>query len=115
MYAERFMKNAEGSHRTKGMSETHFAAGARLLADHCAECHGSGALGRGKKPSLRSTRVQQATDGEIFWLLKNGYRREGMPSWNSLPEPVRWQIIAYIKSLGVGNAHTPCARKEQKR
>jgi mono/diheme cytochrome c family protein len=77
------------------------AAGGRMFADHCAKCHGEDALGRGKKPSLRSERVQHATDGEIFWLLKNGNPGKGMPVWASLPEPVRWQVIAYVKSLGV--------------
>jgi mono/diheme cytochrome c family protein len=77
------------------------AGGARLFADHCAKCHGGDALGRGKRPSLRSKEVQQATDGEIFWLLKNGYLAKGMPSWSALPEPARWQIITYVKSLGV--------------
>jgi mono/diheme cytochrome c family protein len=76
------------------------AGGARLFEDHCAKCHGDDALGRGKKPSLRTPEVQQATDGEIFWLLKNGYLSKGMPSWSSLPEPSRWQVIAYVKSLG---------------
>ncbi len=57
-------------------------------------------LGRKKRPSLRTAEVQQAADGEIFWLLRNGALRQGMPSWSSLPEPSRWQIIAYIKSLG---------------
>jgi mono/diheme cytochrome c family protein len=76
------------------------AAGARQFADHCAQCHGPDALGRKKRPSLRTPEVQQATDGEIFWLLRNGAMRHGMPSWSSLPEPSRWQIIAYVKSLG---------------
>lgn len=76
------------------------AGGSRLFADHCAKCHGEDALGRGKRPSLRTKEVQQATDGEIFSLLKNGYLSKGMPSWSSLPEPSRWQIIAYVKSLG---------------
>ena len=76
------------------------AGGAKLFADHCAKCHGSDAMGRGKKPSLRSKEVQGATDGEIFWLLKNGNRRRGMPSWSSLPEPARWQLVTYVKSLG---------------
>jgi len=76
------------------------AAGARLFADHCAKCHGPDALGRKKRPSLRTPEVQQALDGEIFWLLRNGDLRHGMPSWSSLPEPARWQIVAYVKSLG---------------
>jgi mono/diheme cytochrome c family protein len=77
------------------------AAGERMFADHCAQCHGSDALGHGKRPSLRTSEVQNASDGELFWILRNGYLRRGMPSWSSLPEQTRWQIIAYVKSLGV--------------
>jgi mono/diheme cytochrome c family protein len=80
-------------------------AGSHLFAEHCAQCHGSDALGRKKRPSLRTPEVQQAADGEIFWLLRNGSLRKGMPSWSSLPEPVRWQIIAYVKSLGESPAN----------
>jgi mono/diheme cytochrome c family protein len=77
------------------------AGGAKLFADHCAKCHGADALGRRKRPSLRSERVQvQATEGDIFWLLKNGNLGRGMPTWSAIPEPSRWQIIAYVKSLG---------------
>jgi len=76
------------------------AAGARVFDDHCAKCHGEDALGNRKHPSLRSERVQHATDGEIFWLLKNGNLPKGMPTWAALPEPMRWQIITYVKSLG---------------
>lgn len=75
-------------------------AGARMFEDHCAKCHGEDAMGRGKRPSLRSDRVQRATDGEIFWLLRNGNLPKGMPTWAALPEPMRWQIIAFVKSLG---------------
>jgi len=76
------------------------AAGKRVFEDHCAKCHGADALGRGKRPSLRSERVQQATDGEIFWLLKNGNLPKGMPTWATIPEPMRWQVITFVKSLG---------------
>ena len=75
-------------------------AGGRMFEDHCAKCHGADALGRGKRPNLRSDRVQHATDGEIFWLLRNGNLPKGMPTWAALPEPMRWQIIAFVKSLG---------------
>jgi mono/diheme cytochrome c family protein len=79
------------------------AAGGRMFEDHCAKCHGADAMGRGKRPNLHSERVQHATDGEIFWLLKNGNLAKGMPTWAKLPEPMRWQIIAYVKSLGVAS------------
>jgi mono/diheme cytochrome c family protein len=79
------------------------AAGSKMFADHCAKCHGADALGNRKKPSLRTDEVQSASDGELFWLLKNGFLKRGMPTWSSIPEPSRWQIIAYVKSLGVSS------------
>jgi len=74
-------------------------AGAVLFADHCAECHGSDALGRHGRPNLRSNEVRHATDGELGWVLRNGVLWKGMPSWSILPEPERWQIVAYLRSL----------------
>lgn len=76
------------------------AAGHRLFLDHCAQCHQRDAMGKGRRPSLRTALVQNATDGELFWLLRNGILGHGMPSWSMLPGPERWQIIAYVKSLG---------------
>jgi mono/diheme cytochrome c family protein len=76
------------------------AAGRRIFVDHCAHCHGDTADGTKKRPSLRSTRVQQdATDGDLHWLLVNGNRDQGMPSWIKLGDPQIWQVICYVKSL----------------
>ncbi len=76
------------------------AAGHRIFLDHCAHCHGNDAEGTKKRPSLRSTRVQQeATDGDLHWLLVNGNRSQGMPSWIKLGDPQIWQVICYVKSL----------------
>lgn len=74
------------------------AAGERMYGDYCARCHGVDLQGTRGKPSLRTEVVQGATDGELFWLLRNGDLRHGMPSWSSLPEAERWQILAYVKS-----------------
>jgi mono/diheme cytochrome c family protein len=76
------------------------AAGHRLFVEHCAQCHQRDAMGRGKRPSLRSSFVQHSTDGDLLWVLRNGILSRGMPSWSMLPEPERWQIIAYVKNLG---------------
>ena len=75
------------------------AAGANLYDQHCAECHGELAEGTHKGPNLRVDQVQQATPGTLFWLLTNGVVRRGMPVWSKLPEPERWQIVSYLKSL----------------
>lgn len=78
--------------------QTDIAAGERMYGDYCARCHGADLQGTRGKPSLRTGVVQGATDGELFWLLRNGDLRHGMPSWSSLPEAERWQILAYVKS-----------------
>ena len=75
------------------------AAGKLLFEENCAKCHGSDAEGRRGRPSLRSQRVAHATDGELAWLLRNGSLAKGMPTWSSLPEPERWQLIAFLRSL----------------
>ena len=75
------------------------AAGAKLFQQHCAECHGERAEGSKKAPSLRAVEVRDATPGTLFWLLTNGVVRKGMPVWSKLPEPQRWQLVSYIKSL----------------
>jgi mono/diheme cytochrome c family protein len=77
------------------------AAGRLLFEDHCAECHGDKAEGGKKGPNLRAPEVQNATPGTLFWLLTNGVVRKGMPVWSKLPEPQRWQLVRYLKSLGV--------------
>jgi len=77
------------------------AAGRILFEQHCAECHGDTAEGGKKGPNLRVDEIQSATPGAVFWILTNGVVRRGMPVWSKLPEPQRWQLVAYLKSLGV--------------
>lgn len=75
-------------------------AGRILFEEHCQDCHGPQATGGRKAPSLRAREVQEATPGAIFWILTNGVVRKKMPVWSKLPEPQRWQLVSYIKSLG---------------
>lgn len=76
------------------------AAGQNLFGQHCAECHGDTAQGTRKAPSLLVSQVQNAEPGAIFWVLTNGAVRHGMPVWSKLPEPQRWQLVSFLKSLG---------------
>lgn len=92
----------------EGKSEA-LAAGRNLFVQHCAECHGETALGGKKAPSLRVAEIQSAEPGAIFWVLTNGVVRRGMPVWSKLPEPQRWQLVTYIKSLGEANEETSAA------
>jgi mono/diheme cytochrome c family protein len=82
------------------------AAGRLLYEQRCAACHGDTAEGSKKGPSLRAAEIQNAEPGTIFWVLTNGIVRKGMPVWSKLPEPQRWQLVSYIKSLGAAPAKT---------
>lgn len=87
------------------------AAGGRLYQDNCSKCHGADGMGHASRPAVRSARVAAASDGELFWLLKNGEPFRGMPAWARLPEGERWQIIAYLRSIQApaAGAATPTA------
>lgn len=85
------------------------AAGGKLYQDSCSKCHGANGLGHASRPPIRSARVAAASDGELFWLLKNGEPFRGMPAWARLPEGQRWQIIAYLRSIQAPAPGAPAA------
>ena len=74
-------------------------AGAKLFARECAACHGSDGAGMRKAPPLNQADVHEASAGALFWVLRNGSLKRGMPSFAHLPEAQRWQIIIYLKTL----------------
>ena len=79
--------------------ETAAAAGRKLYDDHCAQCHGSDGRGREHAIDLHSPAIQSAPDGSLFWALRNGRIRKGMPSWASLPDQQLWQLVTYLRTL----------------
>ncbi|MGP8173663.1 MAG: c-type cytochrome [Terracidiphilus sp.] len=75
-------------------------AGRLVYRDHCQQCHKANAQGDGhKRPALRSVRIRNASNGDIEWFLRQGDLGHGMPSWSSLPEAQRWQVVAYLRSI----------------
>ena len=74
-------------------------AGKKLFQQHCSQCHGLDGHGRDKAPDLYSPVIQAAPPGVLFWFLKNGNLKEGMPSWSGLPDQRRWQLVTYLQTL----------------
>jgi mono/diheme cytochrome c family protein len=79
-------------------------------ADHCAGCHsnnGSGEAEMGKHmyppaPDMRQANTQNLTDGELFYVIRNGIRLTGMPSWGSgtkRDEQDSWKLVRFIRHL----------------
>jgi mono/diheme cytochrome c family protein len=92
-------KDHARSNPLAGRSEA-VTAGAILYRNHCQQCHGPDAMGDGhKKPALKSERIRTVSDGDIEWFLRQGDLGHGMPSWSSLPQAQRWQIITYLRSI----------------
>jgi glucose/arabinose dehydrogenase len=72
--------------------------GGQLYATNCASCHGPQGQGTGNIPALKDGKAQAAKDGELFWFITQGSVNNGMPSWASLSEERRWQIVSYVKA-----------------
>ena len=82
------------------------AAGNAVYSNTCITCHGPAGQGTGNVPPLAEGTAQSASDGEIFWYITKGDVENGMPSWKSLPQEQRWQVVTYIKSLSSGSSST---------
>ncbi len=77
----------------------------------CVTCHGKDGTGMGNIPGLRgklprnfTDKAWQAkrTDGELFWILKNGSPGTDMASFIPLvvTETEAWQLLLYVRSFG---------------
>jgi len=73
------------------------AAGGKLYAQNCAQCHGNNRQGMGPAPSLSTVGVHKAKPGELFWFISTGKLASGMPSWSNLPKQQRWQIVTFLQ------------------
>ena len=80
------------------------------FADHCALCHandGSGQtpIGKNVNPKaldLRLPDIQSMSDGEIFWVIRNGIRFTAMPAWGEgdpAQDKESWKLVHFIRHL----------------
>ena len=84
--------------------------GRKLFLRHCSECHGDDGQGRKHAADLLLPVVQEQSDGALFWKISNGNPRRGMPSWGRLPEPQRWQLVLYLRTLPPASAGAGSSR-----
>jgi mono/diheme cytochrome c family protein len=79
--------------------------GKRVASANCVTCHGADGRGSGaaaaaltpKPADWIAKKVQDETDGELFWKISSG--RGAMPPWRHLPENDRWAVVHYLRSL----------------
>ena len=84
--------------------------GAALFASHCAHCHGARGDGHGPRSSALSTTPRNFTDRGwqarvsdrvVFHAIREGVAGTPMPAWKSLPEDQCWDLVSYVRSLGM--------------
>ena len=94
--------------------QTSIEEGDRLFGTECAACHGLDGhkltdAGRWMYPraaDLTSPGVQQYSDREIFWIVKNGIRLSGMPAFGKVESDEHiWNLVHYVRTLA-GSAHS---------
>lgn len=78
-------------------------------ADHCAGCHannGNGGTMLGKTmyprpPRMGEAETQQQSDGELYYVIKNGVRLTGMPAFGEPGDKdvSSWQLVCFIRHL----------------
>jgi mono/diheme cytochrome c family protein len=76
------------------------------FADHCAICHANNGSGNTQinsglyppAPDMRERETQDLSDGEIFYIIKNGIRFTGMPGWGGEDEE-NWKLVLFIRHL----------------
>ena len=81
-------------------------AGFCTYETHCVACHGAAAVAReqwvaGMEPSppylLDAT--SKWTPSELFWIVKNGIKMTGMPSWrDSMSDAQVWEVVAWLEA-----------------
>jgi len=80
------------------------------FADHCSQCHandGSGKTEMGqylypRAPDMRLPATQNLTDGELYYIIRNGVPLTGMPAWgepNTIQDDDSWQLVLFIRHL----------------
>ncbi len=89
------------------LTDTDLTAGQATYGVRCAICHGPRGKGgvatapnRPQPSDLTRADLRTHTDGEIYWVITNGIPASEMPAFAALSETERWQLVAWVRSLG---------------
>jgi mono/diheme cytochrome c family protein len=82
----------------------------KSYSDSCAVCHGIDGTGKTKVanglspevPDLHAEHIQKLTDGEMFYIIKNGVRFAGMPGWDLRDQQI-WNLVFLLRQFAKDN------------
>src|SRR6516162_11692835 len=99
---------AEGNQNPLPDTDEVMKQGQQMFLQSCALCHGTDGhgrtdLGRNMYPpamDMTSPHVQHWSDAQLFWIIQNGVRLTGMPSWkSSISDEDTWRLAHFIHHL----------------
>ena len=74
----------------------------------CVQCHGekgdgAGPMGAALNPHPRNftcgETMKDISDGQMYWIIKNGSQGTGMMAFPGMPDDQVWQLIHYLRTL----------------
>lgn len=82
------------------------ARGLERYRFYCVQCHGpmldgAGTVGQSFAPlpaNLKSSQVQDQTDGEIFYKIRLGFNRHP-PLYSTITKDETWAVVRYVRSM----------------
>lgn len=94
-------------------SQEHIKAGEKLYHETaqplaCKQCHGDkgdgqGPMGAALIPHPRNftcgETMKDISDGQLYWIIKNGSAGTGMMAFSGMPDDQVWQLIQYLRTL----------------
>lgn len=93
------IKNAKTSDRD-------VASGAESFLVNCSSCHGPDGGGSQIAPALVGREFKHGdSDWAVYRTIRDGVAQTAMPATPGLTETQRWQVIAFVRSIGLASGN----------
>jgi mono/diheme cytochrome c family protein len=101
-------KNNPLQHNAQNLGAGESLYEGELKSVSCDTCHGSGGAGNGSLASQFATPPRNFTcaktmhglsDGQLFWIIKNGSVDTSMQAYDRLSDEQIWQLVMYVRSF----------------
>jgi mono/diheme cytochrome c family protein len=88
------------------VSPAQVVAGFCAYRAHCVACHGAAGVARQQwvsgmepQPPYLLDVTQKFTPRELFWIVRNGIKMTGMPSWrDTMSDEEIWELVAWLEA-----------------
>jgi mono/diheme cytochrome c family protein len=98
-------RRAQNLAAPSSFSGAEVVAGFCIYETHCVACHGAPGVARQPwvnglepQPPYLLDATERFTPQQLFWIVRNGIKMTGMPSWrDDLSEVDTWNLVAWLE------------------